>query len=46
MAIAAFKYETFLDARALWDFVKTGDVRTVTAIVYDAGSGQFVVFYV
>ncbi len=46
MAIATFKMKMFQSAVALHAFVTTGDVTTVTSIVYDAGSGQFVLFYV
>lgn len=45
MAIAAFKYKMFPTARDLHAFVTTGNVTTVTAIIYD-NSGQFVLFYV
>lgn len=46
MAIAAFKYKMFSSAKDLHAYVKTGDVTTVTSIVFDAASGQFVLFYV
>jgi hypothetical protein len=46
MAIAAFKMKMFNDAKELANFVVTGDVTTVTSIVFDASSGKFVIFYV
>lgn len=46
MAIAGFKMKMFPTAVALHAYVKTGDVTTVTSIVFDAASGQFVLFYV
>lgn len=48
MAIAAFKMKMFDDAKSLQDYVVSvgGGVTTVTAIVFDAASGKFVLFYV
>lgn len=48
MAIAAFKYKMFPTARALQEYVVSGGggVTTVTAIVFDAASSQFVLFYI
>ena len=46
MAIAGFKMKMFNDAVALHAFVVSGDVTTVTSIVFDASSGKFVLFYV
>lgn len=44
MAIANFKYGIFDTARALHEFVTSGDVVSVVSIVTD-GSGKFIVFY-
>jgi hypothetical protein len=44
MAIAGFKVQIFDDPVALKEFVRTGAVTTVAAIVCD-NNGKYVLFY-
>lgn len=45
MAIAGFKQKEFATARELQAFCLTAAVTTITAIVYNAASGKFCLFY-